>query len=336
MPQPAEAGIALEEHAPMRRLLLPLALGLLSAPRPAEACDYVAQFVAGLPSAGAVVPANAQAFAWAPFMGNSEMRAVLVDPRALTEIPVDVRSLGEDVVQLDLPPLEPGVAYEARVEMVGLDEAHHFRFTADRAVDREAPPVPSVFWDAHEGPRNSCENSGFYLDVTIDRVPGALLYEINELMPNDAVVPVGARFESDEATPTLSLSAYTGQRPLTDRCFFVSAVDQAGNRSDMTNLHCITPVPITDGGLPTMFDAGTALDAGAAPDAGRTPDAGTAAPDAGEVPAPDAGEAPAPSGTLESGNAGCGCTSSSSGPETALFAALGLMIGLTRRRRRSA
>jgi len=291
-----------------------LTAAVFALPHPASACDYAAQFVAGLPLGDAPVPTNAQAFAQAPFMGRTQMYAELYDPRAFAPIPVQVRSLGEDIVQLELPPLDPSINYSARVWMDDIDdEFFDFNFVPGRSPDNDVPPAPSVSWGGHEGPQNSCENSGWYIDVQIGRVadPDVVLYEIVEFMPNDAIVPVGAAFLSDEAAPTQFLSAFVGRQPLNDRCFSVRSVDLAGNRSFERDLHCFTATPI-DGGVPN-FDASTTIDAGQMlPDAGQpAPDAGQAAPDAGQ-PAADAGQPATNGGGLNTQDAGCGCSSSGS------------------------
>lgn len=327
-------------------LRLPLSLSCLMAaalalPNPAAACSFAPQFVSGLPAGDAPVPTNAQAFALAPFMGRTQMYAELYDPRAFAPIPVDVRSLGADIVQLDLPPLDPSINYTARVWMDDLDdEFFDFSFVPGRSADNEAPPAPAVTWGGHEGPADSCETSGWYIDVQVQRVadPDVILYELVEVMPNDAIVAVGAIFVSDEASPTQIVSAAVGRLPLNDRCFSVRSVDLAGNRSFEQDVHCFTPIPLPiDGGMPN-FDGGVPnFDAGPATDAGEaTQDAGEPAPDAGQS-LPDAGQSAETSGGLNTQDAGCGCssfgTSGAAAEGTLGFFVIGL--GALWRRRRA-
>ena len=318
----------------MRAPALGLAAGLALAavPRPAPACDYFPQFVAGAPVEGALVPTNAQAFARAPFMARTPMHAELYDPRAFAPIPVEVRALGDDIVQLELPPLDPSIEYTARVWMDTVDDAaFDFAFVPGRSPDVDAPPAPTVAWGGHEGPANSCESSGFYLDLEVGRVadPDVLLYEVVEVLPNDELIAVGAALLTDEATPTQHLSAHVGPRPLNDRCFSVRSVDQAGNRSSPDELHCFSAIPI-DGGVPSRPDSGV-VDSGVVEvDAGSPSDAGQPAADGG---APALG-----GGALSAGDGGCGCSGhpSSRGPAGG---ALGLVLGvglLARRRGRTA
>lgn len=320
----------------MRTLLSSLVLiGATALPRLSTACDYIAQFVSGTPVGGAIVPTNAQAFAWAPFMGRSPMHAELVDPRGFAPIPVDVRSLGDDVVQLELPPLDPSINYTAQVWMDNVEDASFdFSFVPGRSPDTDPPPSPTAMWNGHQGPANSCESFGFYIDVEIGRVAedDVLLYEILELLPNDGIVSVGAAFVSDAADVTQYISAFVGNQPLNDRCFYVASVDQAGNRSLSRDLHCFTAVPM-DGGVPPPWDAGPPIDAGSMSDAGSVAPDATANPDASQ-PAVDAGTPALTGEGLNSSKAGCGCQGHRGAGRGSVGLLFGLgLLGLLRRRR---
>lgn len=316
----------------MRMFILSgLLVASLGSALPAQACDYAAQFVRGAPELGTVVPLNGQAFALAPFMGRTPMHAELYDPRAFAPIPVDVVSLGEDVVQLQLPPLEASIQYTARIWMdIVDDEYFDFAFVAAPEEDQGPPPAHEHSWQPRQGPGNSCENPGWYLDVQVanNQATDAVLFEVLELLPNDGIEVVGAHLVGESTPEDLRFSVHVRGGILNDRCFGVVAVDQAGNRSYPPNFRCLTAVPL-DGGIPRI-DAGTGtLDAGmSTPDAGTsTPDAGTSAPDAGT---PDAESRS--SGGLETADAGCGCTSGSK-PDASVWLFGLLVVGLIRRRK---
>ncbi len=208
----------------MRLLILPLALFAGFGPAvPAQACDYAAQFVQGAPQLSALVPTNAQAYALAPFMGRTPMHAELVDPRGFAPIPVDVASLGEDVVQLKLPPLDPSIQYTARIWMDAFqpEEYLDFEFETGAGPDLELPPDVVNSWQVHEGPANSCENSGWYIDVQVEhpRDADVVLYELIEVLPNDEIIVLGAYLVRQDTPTDLRFSAHVGSYALNDRCF---------------------------------------------------------------------------------------------------------------------
>ena len=297
-----------------------LCFAISSGPAMAFACSVVPEVGLVSPQDGRQTPARTQVIVGS-LLAGARIEAVLSGPdgsRPLTTTP-----LGAYEVAIDVP-----VGGGPMVEAFFVDQPNSGRLILElnrSDLDDLQPPSAPTGFAIRGGPtRNSCFTPGTEFIATFQRgadpqgVAAHILYETF----GRRVVPIGARQDSS-AEPT-ELRLMVLYEPgvtvnLDGRCFFVVAVDFAGNESPPSNVSCFGDG--LDGGVvdAALTDIGGTIDAGDATDA-TTPIPG------------DSGAPTGPTGDdLESAEKTCGCTSTANGRPTAavvwlLLAAISLGV----------